>query len=82
MVPSEQLLRSYADEKCERAFAELVERHINVVYGAALRQVRGDADLARDIVQSVFTDLARKGSRVSGSVGGWLYRHTCFDCQD
>ena len=36
--------------------------------------------MARDVVQTVFTDLARKAGtlRSDSSLGGWLHRHTCF----
>ena len=54
-----QLLRDYAEFGNEAAFHELVQRHTDFVYSAALRQVESP-DLARDIAQSVFTDLARK----------------------
>ena len=33
------LLRKYAAEGCEAAFREVVERHLPLVYSAALRQV-------------------------------------------
>ena len=42
------LLRAYADQKSEAAFAELVRRHIDLVYGAALRRTGGDAHAAAD----------------------------------
>jgi len=70
-----ELLREYAENGSEEAFAELVRRHLGLVYQSALRQVGGDAHLAQDVAQSVFADLARK----AGSLGerkvlaGWLY---------
>jgi len=74
------LLRRYADANSEDAFAELVRRHLNLVYSAALRQVNGDAHLAQDVVQTVFTDLARKAAtlRRRETLAGWLYTSTQF----
>ena len=79
MTDDAQLLRRYVAEGSEQAFAELVVRYINLVYSAAVRQV-GDAHQAEDVVQTVFTALARKARGLPESVllGGWLYRHTCF----
>jgi RNA polymerase sigma factor (sigma-70 family) len=80
MQPDNELLRQYASTGSEVAFAELVKRHINLVYSAALRQVAGDADLAHDVAQSVFTDLARKAASLSRreSLTGWLYTSAHF----
>jgi RNA polymerase sigma factor (sigma-70 family) len=78
-----QLLRDYARTGSERAFGELVSRHTNLVYSAALRQTN-DAELAREITQDVFTDLARKAATVAAplpddaSLGGWLYKGTRY----
>jgi RNA polymerase sigma factor (sigma-70 family) len=71
------LLREYVEHRSEKAFAELVSRHIDLVYSTALRIVQG-ADLAEDVSQSVFVELARKaGSIRSGNaLPGWLYRVT------
>jgi RNA polymerase sigma factor (sigma-70 family) len=73
----DELLRRYADEKSEDAFAELVRRHLDLVYSAALRQVNGDAHLAQDVAQMVFTELSRKAASLSHRpvLTGWLY--TC-----
>ena len=60
MLDDQLLLRRYATEGSEAAFRELVERHLNLVYSAALRRVGNDAHLAQDVCQLVFTDLARK----------------------
>ena len=76
-----QLLRDYALAGHEGAFRELVVRHANFVYSAALRQM-DSPDLAGDIAQSVFTDLARKArplaEKNSGSLAGWLHRSTRY----
>src|SRR5699024_12734043 len=58
--PYTTLFRSYVEEGANDAFSELVQRHVNFVYSAALRQLNGDAHLAADATQVVFTDLARK----------------------
>ena len=75
-----ELLRTYAKDRSETAFEELVRRHIDLVYSAALRQMNGDAHLAEDVTQSVFADLARKARRLTGhtSLTGWLYTSTRF----
>jgi RNA polymerase sigma factor (sigma-70 family) len=75
-----RLLRQYIETGSERAFRELVERHIQLVNSTALRSVAGDVHLAKDVTQMVFTDLARKAGNLPADVvlGGWLHRHTCF----
>jgi RNA polymerase sigma factor (sigma-70 family) len=80
MTPDCELLRRYVGTHSEEAFAELVRRHVNLVYSAALRQVNGDAHLAQDVAQAVFTDLARKaGSLVRReTLTGWLYTSAHF----
>src|SRR5438128_705038 len=76
MNDDSQLLRRYGDEHSEAAFAELVSRHIDLVYSSALRQVGGDAHLAQDVTQTVFADLARKARALSRhtAITGWLYQ--------
>lgn len=72
-----ELLRSYTRDCSEKAFSEFVQRHVNLVYSASLRHANGDTALAEDITQSVFTEVARKASRLSRhpALAGWLY--TC-----
>ncbi len=74
------LLADYARRKDEAAFAELVRRHLNFVYAAALRQVNGDAHLAQDVAQLVFTDLARKAGALGHRpvLAGWLFTSTRY----
>src|SRR4051794_31622987 len=80
MTSDGDLLRRYAEAGAEEAFAELVRRHVDLVYSAALRQVNGDAHLAQDVTQTVFTDLARKASVLAGHrvLAGWLFTSTRF----
>ena len=80
MTDDAELLRRYADDGAEDAFAELVQRHVNLVYSAALRQLHGDAHLAADATQLVFTDLARKARSLVGHrvLAGWLFTSTRF----
>lgn len=80
MTSDAELLGRYARTRSEDAFAELVQRHVNLVYSAALRQVGGDAHLAQDVAQTVFTDLARKAGSLARreSLTGWLYTSAHF----
>jgi RNA polymerase sigma factor (sigma-70 family) len=74
------LLRRYAADGSEAAFAELVRRRIGLVYAVALRQTRGDRHRAEDAAQSVFTDLARKAASLARRpvLVGWLHRSAQF----
>lgn len=80
MTESRKLMAEYAENGSEAAFRELVARYIDLVHSTALRLVGGDAFLAQDVSQTVFTDLARTARTLSLEVmiGGWLHRHTCF----
>src|SRR5438034_970842 len=77
MATDTDLLRSYARDRSESAFTELVQRHINLVHSAALREAHGDASMAEDVTQAVFAELARKASSLfrHPALAGWLY--TC-----
>jgi len=80
VIADSELLRRYRESRCERAFTELVERHIDFVYSAARRQVGGNADLAKDVAQQVFIELAQKASSLSPEtvLTVWLYTRTRF----
>ena len=73
------LMREYADRNSETAFAELVHRHINLVYSVALRYAGNSPD-AQDVTQAVFIILAKKsaGLRQRTALTGWLYETTRF----
>ena len=75
MTPDCELLATFARTNSEEAFAEVVRRHVGLVYSAALRHVNGDEHLANDVAQTVFTDLAKKAAQLSHleNLSGWLY---------
>jgi len=79
MTDDAVLIRRYLDGS-EAAFAELVRCHIGAVYGTALRIVAGDAHLADDVTQKVFTNLARKAQSLADRpvLVGWLYLSTQY----
>jgi len=59
MIDDRELIRRYSQEGSQEAFRELISRHLNLIYAAALRQTRNAHD-AEEVVQTVFADLARK----------------------
>jgi len=79
-TPSDaRLLRDYAKYGNESAFTELVARHTNLVYSAALRQVESP-DAATEVAQQVFIGLVRGARDLTrklaedASLAGWLCR--------
>ncbi|MGO9478297.1 MAG: sigma-70 family RNA polymerase sigma factor, partial [Limisphaerales bacterium] len=81
MTTDLDLLGQFTRDRSQDAFTALVNRHVNLVYSAALRQVRSP-QLAEEVAQSVFTDLARNAARLNHATGGtplltaWLYQVT------
>lgn len=64
------------------AFAELVARHVGLVYGICRRSL-ADADLAEQASREVFVKLARCGParrRAGGILSGWLVETTHDVC--
>jgi RNA polymerase sigma factor (sigma-70 family) len=72
-----QLLTHYHRDHAEDAFAEIVRRHLGLVHTAALRQVRSP-QLAEEVAQSVFADLARSVNQLKPDtiLTAWLYQVT------
>ena len=66
MTSDLDLLGQYARQNSQDAFTEIVRRHLDLVYSAALRQVRSP-QLAEEVAQSVFADLARNAGKISGT---------------
>ncbi|MEO6182136.1 MAG: sigma-70 family RNA polymerase sigma factor, partial [Verrucomicrobiota bacterium] len=78
MITSDsELLQQFAHDRSEDAFAMLVRRHVDLVYSAALRQVRS-TQLAEEISQTVFLDLSRHADKLTPEtiLTAWLYRVT------
>lgn len=78
-----KLLARYAQQRAEDAFAELVRRHLDLVYWAALRQVRSP-QLAEEVAQCAFINLAHNAHRLAPDtiITAWLYqvtRHAAID---
>lgn len=77
------LLRQFTRENSQDAFTEIVRRHVDLVYSAALRQVRSP-QLAQEVAQSVFSDLAHNAGKLRSDtiLTAWLYavaRRTAVD---
>src|SRR6266496_4087568 len=71
------LLRQFAENHSDEAFAALVTRHINLVYSVALRCV-GDPHQAEEVTQAVFILLAKKAAQLrhDKALSSWLFQTT------
>jgi RNA polymerase sigma factor (sigma-70 family) len=69
-----ELLWRFIREADQKAFAQVVHRHIAMVHAAASRQLT-DGAMAEDVTQAVFILLARKASRIDAHrLAGWLVK--------
>jgi RNA polymerase sigma factor (sigma-70 family) len=69
-----ELVKQFARDNSEAAFAALVGRYVNLVYSVALRRI-GNSHAAEEITQAVFIILARKAKSLSPKtiLSGWLH---------
>jgi RNA polymerase sigma factor (sigma-70 family) len=74
------LLREYVKRGSETAFRSLVERHVDLVFATANRQLN-DATAAQEVTQNVFIALARKAITLQGdnTLTGWLHKTTLLE---
>jgi len=75
MAEDSELLRQYALERSQAAFAALVDRYLNLVYSVALRKSGGNSHRAEEIAQMVFVRLAERAGTLTNYtvLSGWLY---------
>ena len=72
-----ELLRAFMRQGDQSAFAALVNLHLDLVYGTAVRKL-GDAAGAQEVAQDVFAALARCAWQFApdDSLPAWLHRTT------
>src|SRR5437660_7092643 len=77
------LLREFVRDGRQPAFATLARRHLDLVYGTALRKV-ADSGGAEEVAQNVFLALARKAWQFApdDSLPAWLYRAALLESKE
>jgi len=70
-----ELLQRFTRHGEQAAFGDVVRRHLNLVYGTALRKLE-DPGAAQEVAQNVFAVLARKACRFApdDSLPAWLHK--------
>lgn len=78
MSTDSELLLQYARDRAESGFAELVRRHVDLVYSAARRRVGGDPHLAAEVTQEVFLSMAYRAESLAHHpvLNAWLHAST------
>ncbi len=82
-MQDDKLLSEHARTGSDAAFAQIVARHLPLVYRACRRELGSDT-LAEDAAQVVFLLLARKAKtlRAGPSLAGWLFQTARFVAKD
>jgi hypothetical protein len=78
-----ELLREFARHGDQTAFANVVRRHLDLVYATALRKVE-DPGATEEVAQNVFGALGRKAWQFApdDSLPAWLYRATLLEARE
>jgi len=81
MTETSDHLKTYAENRDETSFRALVDQHLGMVFGTAVRRT-GDRSLSEEIAQNVFTALAKKAGeiRAAAALPAWLHRATILEC--
>jgi RNA polymerase sigma factor (sigma-70 family) len=77
-----ELLQAFVRRSDQPAFADVVRRHLDLVYATALRKLE-DPGAAEEVAQNVFAALARKAWQFApdDSLPAWLYRTTLLEAK-
>jgi len=81
MIPDdEMLLREYLDSGSEQAFSTLVAKHADLVTRIVRSRISDD-EACRDVIQTVFSLMARKARSLVGhpAPAGWLVKTAVFE---
>ena len=75
-----ELLQRFTRQGDQPAFADLVRRHVNLVYATALRKLE-DPGAAEEVAQNVFSALVKKGWQFApdDSLPAWLYQSALLE---
>ena len=73
MADGLDLIHQYAETRDAEAFAAIVRRYQDLVYGVCLR-IHGSPERAEDSAQECFLALAEEADRIRSSLAGWLHR--------
>jgi|GEM_PF-1821842 len=78
MTTDRELLQRFSASGDETAFRAFVDQHLGWIHSVALRRLNGDAHLAQDACQLVFSELSRQAAHVAAhpTPSGWLFRTT------